>query len=37
MTDLVGDGLVAPREPGRFVLTRTGRLLADRVTAALTA
>jgi oxygen-independent coproporphyrinogen-3 oxidase len=37
MTDLVGDGLVASPEPGRFVLTRTGRLLADRVTAALTA
>ena len=37
MADLVGDGLVATREPGRFVLTRTGRLLADRVTAALTA
>jgi putative oxygen-independent coproporphyrinogen III oxidase len=36
MTDLVGDGLVTTREPGRFVLTRTGRLLADRVTAALT-
>jgi len=36
MTDLVGDGLVATQESGRFVLTRTGRLLADRVTAALT-
>jgi putative oxygen-independent coproporphyrinogen III oxidase len=37
LADLVGDGLVRPLRPGRFVLTPTGRLLADRVTAALTA